>query len=289
MSMESSSGIRDHMRSIKQTVQISNAQKLIAGARIVKARKMLERSRLYHDRIQRTVASVFGDCAIKNIYMDYGQDIKKRGLLVIAADRGLAGGYNHNLMKLTDKTMAEKPVAKLLVAGHAGYMKFARTDVPLEKDFKYSVENPILYTAREMAEQITGMFENEEVDCFDVIYTQFKSAAHMIPSIERLFPLSPGKLGDPKVHFAQYMPSADEVLEVLIPKYLKGFIFGCLVQAWICELNSRVSAMDSAIKNGNEMLAKLSLHYNQIRQGAITQEISEIVAGAASMEMEEEI
>jgi len=287
--MSNLSGIRDHMKSIRQTVQITNAQKLIAGARIVKARKMLERSKLYHDRVRCAVASILGDCATKNKYMDVGQQVNKRGLIVISADRGLAGGYNHNIMKRVAKSMAIKPVEKLLVVGHVGYRKFSRMDVPLDKDFIYSVENPTIHTAREMAERMIGMFEREEVDCFDVIYTSFKSAAHLDLTMERLFPLSPERLGTPIVRFAEYTPSADGVVEVLIPKYLKGFLFGCLVQAWICELSSRVSAMDGAIKNGNEMLAKLSLEYNRVRQGAITQEISEIVASAAAMEEEDEI
>jgi len=287
--MSNLSGIRDHMRSIRQTVQITNAQKLIAGARIVKARKMLERSKLYHDRVRRAAASILGDCATKNKYMDVGQTVNKRGLIVFSADRGLAGGYNHNIMKRAAKTIDVKPVEKLLVVGNMGYRKFSRLDLPLDRDFIYSVENPTMHTAREMAERMIGMFERDEVDCFDVVYTSFKSAAHLDPTMERLFPLSPERLGTPVVRFAEYTPSADEVVEVLIPKYLKGFLFGCLVQAWLCELSSRVSAMDGAIKNGNEMLAKLSLEYNRVRQGAITQEISEIVASAAAMEEEDEI
>ena len=287
--MSNTSAIRDHMKSIRQTVQISNAQKLIAGARIVKARRVLERSQLYHNRIQRAVASILADCEAKNKYLDSGQEIKKRGLLVFSADRGLAGGYNQNIMKLAARTIAEKPIVKLLVVGHVGYGKFSRINVPLDKDFMYSVENPTVYTAREMAERMIGMFENDEVDCFDVLYTSLISAMHMTPSVERLFPLSPESLGTPRQHFGEYSPSADDVLEVMIPKYLKGFLFGCLVEAWMCELSARVSAMDSAIKNGNEMLAKLSLEYNRVRQSAITQEITEIVAGAAAMEEEEEI
>jgi len=277
------------MKSIRQTVQISSAQKLIAGARIGKARKMLERSRLYHDRVRLAVASVLGACETENMYLDKGKDKKKRGLLVISADRGLAGGYNHNIMKLAAKTMDSMPAAKLLAVGRLGYNKFSQMDVPLDNDFDYLVENPTVFTAREMAERIHIMFENDEVDCFDVIYTRFKTAAHMEPVLERLFPLSPEALGAPKLHYAEYFPSADEVLEVLIPKYLKGYLFGCLAEAWICELNSRINAMDGAIRNGNEMLSKLSLQYNRIRQQAITQEISEIVAGAASVEEEEEI
>jgi len=277
------------MKSIRQTVQISSAQKLIAGARIGKARKMLERSRLYHDRVRLAVASVLGACETENMYLDKGKDIKKRGLLIISADRGLAGGYNHNIMKLAAKTMDSMPTAKLLAVGRLGYNKFSQMDVPLDSDFEYLVENPTVFAAREMAERIHIMFENDEVDCFDVIYTRFKTAAHMEPILERLFPLSPEALGAPKLHYAEYFPSADEVLEVLIPKYLKGYLFGCLAEAWICELNSRINAMDGAIRNGNEMLSKLSLQYNRIRQQAITQEISEIVAGAASVEEEEEI
>jgi len=277
------------MRSIRQTVKISSAQKLIAGAHIVKARKMLDHSELYHYRIRLAVASVLGDCEAKNKYLDVGQEINKRGLLIISADRGLAGGYKHNLMKLAAETMAEHPVAKLLCVGHVDYGKFARMGAPIDSDFRYPVEVPTLYKAREMAERMVGMFENGEVDCFDIIYTTFKTAAHMTPSLERLFPLSPEALGKPRVHYAEYLPSADDVLEVLIPKYLKGYLFGCLVEAWICELSSRISAMNGAIKNGNEMLANLSLQYNRVRQRAITEEISEIVAGAESMEEDDEI
>jgi len=287
--MSSTSGIREHMRSIQKTVQLSSAQKLIAGARIIKAHKALEQSQLFHERIRCAAASVLGDCETESRYLDVGKKTEKRGLLIFSADKGLSGGYNQNIMKLAAKTIAEEPIVKLLVVGGVGYGKYSSMDLPLEVDFKYSVENPTTFTAREMAERIIGMFENDEVDCFDVIYTTFVSAAHMVPSLERLLPLSPESLGAPKVHFAEYSPSADEVLEVLIPIYFKGYLFGCLVQAWICELSSRVSAMDGAIRNGNEMLAKLTLQYNRSRQGSITQEISEIVAGASSMEEEEEI
>jgi len=287
--MSNISGIRDHMRSIRQTVQISNAQKLIAGAQVFKARKMLERSLLYYNSVQAAVASILDDCATKNKYLDIGQEIKKRGLLIFSADKGLAGGYNQNLMKLAVKTMAEQPVAKLLVVGHLGYKKFARMKTPLDSEFIYSVENPTVYTAREMAERLIGFFESGEVDCFDIVYTEFKSTAHLNPRLVRLFPISPEALGTPTEHHAEYMPSADAVLEIMIPKALKGFLYGCLVHSWLCELTSRVSAMDGAIKNGNEMLAKLSLEYNRARQGSITREITEIVASAASMEEEEEI
>jgi F-type H+-transporting ATPase subunit gamma len=235
------------------------------------------------------VASILNDCETKSKYLDRGNEIKKRGLLVISADKGLAGGYNQNILKLTAQTMAEKPVTKLLVAGHAGFRKFARKNVPLDTDFIYSVNNPTIHNAREMAEHMQEMYENGEVDCFDIVYTYFKFAGHMVPTLDRLFPLSPEAFGEPDVRFPEYEPSPDDVLNMLVPKYIKGFLFGCLVQAWMCELNSRVSAMESAIKNGNEMLGKLSLQYNRARQGAITQEITEIVAGALSMKVEEDL
>jgi len=307
--MSSKGNLRDHMKSIKQTVKISSAQKLIAGAHISKARKMLERSQPYHDRIRLAIASVLKDCESKSKYLDTGKEIKRRGLLVISADRGLAGGYNQNVIKLATQSMADRTVVKVLTVGHVGFSKFehinivtAQPIVPLDKKFICAVENPSLFNSREIAERLMDLFENDEVDSFDIIYTYFKSAVHMVPSIERLFPLSPEMLGEPcvskepsaskeacvskepGVHFSEYEPSPDAVLETLIPQYLKGYIFSCLTQAWMCELNSRVTAMESAIKNGNDMLHKLSLKYNRVRQGSITQELTEIVAGAASME-----
>jgi len=314
--MSSKSSLRDHMKSVKQTVKISSAQKLIAGAHIVKARKMLERSQPYHDRIRLAIAAVLKDCESKSKYLDTGKEITKRGLLVISADRGLAGGYNQNVIKMALKAIAEHPakypeeriVAKVLTVGRLGYNKFdhinvstAQHIVPLDESFICAAENPTLFTSREIAERLMDLFENDEVDCFDIIYTQFHSAVRMTPSTERLFPLSPEMLIDAfaskdagasketgaslnAVHYSEYEPSPDAVLETLIPQYLRGYIFSCLTQAWMCELSSRVTAMDSAIKNGNDMLHKLSLKYNRARQGSITQELTEIVAGAASME-----
>ena len=301
--MSSKGSLRDHMKSIKQTVKISSAQKLIAGAHIVKARRMLERSQPYHDRIRLAIASVLKDCESKSIYLDTGKEIKKRGLLVISADRGLAGGYNQNVIKLTTQSMADRTVVKVLTIGRIGYSKFEHINVatgqsivPLDENFICAVENPTLDKSGEIAEQLMGLFENDDVDCFDIVYTQFHSAVRMVPSIERLFPLSPERLEEPGVskeasasknavvHFSEYEPSPVAVLETLIPQYLRGYIFSCLTQAWMCELNSRVTAMESAIKNGNDMLRKLSLKYNRARQGSITQELTEIVAGAASME-----
>ena len=313
--MSSKGNLREHMKSIKQTVKISSAQKLIAGAHIVKARKMLEHSQPYHDRIRLAIASVLNNCESKSKYFDTGQEIKKRGLLVISADRGLAGGYNQNIIRQTMQNMADRKVVKVLTVGHVGYRKFEHINtvtgqpiVPLDKNFIWEAENPTLFTSREIAEKLMDLLENNEVDSFDIIYTQFRSAVRMIPSTERLFPLSPKVLeeayasteayvsnetSDSKeagvsknmlVHFSEYEPSPDAVLETLIPQYLRGYIFSCLTQAWMCELNSRVTAMESAIKNGNDMLRKLSLKYNRVRQGSITQELTEIVAGAASME-----
>jgi len=300
--MSSKGNLRDHMKSIKQTVKISSAQKLIAGAHIVKARKMLEHSQPYHDRIRLAIASVLKDCESKSKYLDTGKEIKKRGLLVISADRGLAGGYNQNIIRETMQNMADRKVVKVLAIGRTGYNKFEHINavtgqqiVPLDKSFIWAAENPTLFTSREIAEKLSELFENNEVDSFDIIYTQFRSAVRMIPSTERLFPLSPEMLIDtnasnevnaskePLVHYSEYEPSPDAVLETLIPQYLRGYIFSCLTQAWMCELNSRITAMESAIKNGNDMLRKLSLKYNRVRQGSITQELTEIVAGAASM------
>ena len=204
--MSSKGNLRDHMKSIKQTVKISSAQKLIAGAHIVKARKMLEHSQPYHDRIRLAIASVLKDCESKSKYLDTGKEIKKRGLLVISADRGLAGGYNQNIIRETMQNMADRKVVKVLAIGHAGYNKFEHINavtghqiVPLDKSFIWAAENPTLFTSREIAEKLMDLFENNEVDSFDIIYTQFRSAVHMIPSTERLFPLSPEMLEEPGV------------------------------------------------------------------------------------------
>ena len=287
-SMNNTAAIKSRMKSIRQTVQISNAQKLIAASRIGKAKKNLYEAEPYHNRIRETIAGVLELCpdVVSRFLERSASKEPKRGMLVITSDRGLAGGYNGNVVKLASDSMAQSPAERVVVLGNVGRSQLAGRGFDLYPDLGISTCPPTMFAAREIAEKVISLFEAGEVDSFDLLYTHYTSGVRLDPKLVRMFPLSPEVFGAPPGRLKQieFEPSAESVLSMLIPKYLKGFIYGCLVHSWASELASRLSAMDSAIRNGNEMLEKLSLIYNRARQAAITQEITEIVAGATAMQ-----
>lgn len=280
------------MKSIRQTVQISSAQKLVAASHIGKARRMLQETEPYHERIRQAIAEVLAVCPeVSSRYLDQGDApaVRRRGALIISADRGLAGGYSSNLMKFTEQELSKKENDYLLVSGKIGRSYLERTGYKVDNFLEVSIDPPTLFAARELAELVMQLYEDGVIDCFDVIYTHYTSSVRLQPTLVRLFPLEPRVFGVPDRlrGDVSFEPSPDGVLKMLIPKYLKGFLYGSLVHAWTSELASRITAMDSAMRNGNEMLDALLLAYNRARQGSITQEITEIVAGAASLEEED--
>ena len=284
--MNNTGAIKHRMKSVKQTVQISNAQKLVASSHIGKARQMLATAAPYHDRIRQTIAGVLSlspDAASR--FLDQGKTPCKRGMLVLTSDKGLAGSYNSSVIKYTEEQLAANPAQFLMVLGQVGRAALGQAGYTLDTSNELAVEPPTMFAAREIAEHIIDLYEKGEIDCLDVIYTRYTSSIRMEAVMERVFPLGSEAFGEPAEHLGSviFEPGADSVLSVLMPKYIKGFLYGCLVHAWASELASRVTAMDNAIRNGNEMLGKLSKTYNRLRQAMITQEITEIVAGATSM------
>lgn len=281
------SAILHRMNSVKQTVQISSAQKLIATTQIGRARKLFAESKPYHDRITSAVAEVLRQCPeVNSGYVEHIRSIgTKRGVLILSANRGLTGGYNSNIIHFSEQNLLEQPAEYIIVLGQACRNHLIQKGFPVDDDYDQPLDPPAMFAARELAEKVVGMVERGQVDTFDIIYTYYKSAVKMQPIVARLLPLSRSLFNNPGERKDSFLfePSPEQVLASMILKYLKGFIYGCLTDAWICELTSRVTAMDNAVRNGNEMLDKLSLIYNRTRQAAITQEITEIVAGAAAL------
>ena len=284
-------GLLHRIGSIKQTVQIGNAQKLIATAQIGKARKLFAEAKPYHDRITAAVAELFLMCPEASCrYTEpaaFGG--AKRGLLVLSANRGLAGGFNSNIIRFVEQSLNEKPATYIMVLGQACRNHLIHEGFPVDPEYDRPLEPPAMFTARELAEKVTSMLERGETDTFDIIYTDYKSAVRMNPVLQRLLPLDRSLFDNAceiRNNFS-FEPDPEQVLASVILKYLKGFLYGCLISTWICELTSRVTAMDNAVRNGNEMLDRLHLIYNHTRQAAITQEITEIVAGAAALGTEQ--
>jgi len=295
--------IRERIDSIKQILKITNAMYLISSSKLKKARKALDATEPYFYKLQETIESVLEHTPhMRQMYFDRRLDIppekRKKGYIVITADKGLCGSYNHNILKFTENELAKSPDISncyLFVLGHVGRMYFTsrlkNSSKPfVDGEFLYTTQNPTLYRAMEIAQLVLDKFENRELDEVYVIYTDMVTSNVQEERMIQLLPFSRrhfGKAPDgtmKKLPKASFLPSPEEVMAHLIPDYAKGIIYGAMVEAFCCEQQSRMTAMDSATTSAKDMIKQLSLLYNRARQSAITQEITEVVSGAASLE-----
>ena len=310
--MSSMREIKTRIKSIQETQQITRAMKLISVAKLKNAKNQLQETLPFFNRVKFVMADIMLKSGgnIKSKFFDINDDVegKKKGFFVITGDRSLAGGYNNNIIKLTEEKVKEYPNAKLFVAGHVGRNHFVNKNANMMLDFDYYVNQPTIYRAREIAEYIINSYVKDETDEIHIIYTKMISAMNFEPQIMQLLPLELEKVKeDLKISncFEEtkelenerqkicdwfnaednliYEPSEEAVFDVLVPKYVKGIIYGVLVEAFTSEHTARMLAMDSAANNADEILNRLKRQYNKERQAAITQEISEIVAGAETL------
>ncbi len=286
--------IKTRIKIIKDTMQITKAMKLISAVKLKKARKQLELTLPFFDKVKHIMSDILVHSgSIDNIYFDLRskKEAKKKGYLVLTGDRGLAGGYNHNIISLTENSLKGNEDSLLLVAGHMGRTYFMRRNRNVMKNFDYPVQNPTTYRAREIADIVLELFQKSEIDEFYVIYTKMISSLHLEPHIMQLLPLKINKVReDLNINENQpiiideslvYEPSSKYVFDVLIPKYVKGILYGVFVEAFTSEQSARMTAMDNATSNAEDILCALKLNFNRARQSAITKELSEIMGGAA--------
>ena len=207
------------------------------------------------------------------------------GCLVVTADKGLAGAYNQNVVKETQKLLSEHPDTKLFVVGEYGRHIFAQRGIPVEQSFLYTAQNPTLERAREICDVLLDGYESGELTEIFVIYTDLENRLTAQARSTRLLPFHRTSFAAPAKERAvtrpfEFQPSVEAVLDALMPSYIAGFIYSALVDSFCAEQNARMTAMDAANRNAEELLSQLSLEYNRVRQSAITQEITEISAGA---------
>ncbi len=286
--------IKSHIKSINQMRQITKAMKLISTSKLKKARAQLEVTLPYFNKVKETIADILehsGDVESKFFDLKDKIEGKKKAYIILTGDKGLAGGYNSNIIKLAERTIGkDKGNTELLVAGISGRAYFVRKNYNVHTEFDYAVQNPTVYRAREITDIILDMYNKQEVDEVHIIYTEMVSAISLQPKVLKLLPIEISALcediKDIEIKIdekAKYEPSASVVLDYLIPKYIKGIMYGVFVQAFTSEQSARMTAMDNATTNADDMLQKLNLYYNRARQAAITQEISEIVGGASAL------
>ena len=294
--------IRERIASIQQILKITNAMYLMSSSKLKKARKSLEATEPYFYKLQETIDSVLEHTPhTRQLFFDRRSGIpeekRKKGYIVITADKGLCGSYNHNIIKFAEQKIDEVPDIDncyLFVMGQVGRMHFQhkkRNDknFTVDSEFLYTTQNPTMYRAMEIAELVIEKFRNHELDEVYVLYTDMVTSSVQETRSLRLLPFERkhmGKASDgtmKKLPKASFVPSPEKVMDYLIPQYAKGIIYGAMVEAFCCEQQSRMTAMDAATTSAKDMIRELSLLYNRARQAAITQEITEVVGGANSL------
>ena len=288
--MPSAREIRVRMNSIQQTRKITNAMYLISSAKLRKAKQEWDQTRPYFQALKAEVKRIFrtsGHVQSRYLYTDEGElpPNGTYGFLVITADKGLAGAYNQNVLKEAHRLLQEHPQTKLFVVGEYGRQYFQRHQVPIERSFLYTAQNPTMQRAREITAELLDRFDKGELQKIFVIYTDMKnsltenvSATRILPFHRSAFtaPTDEKRISEP----FEFFPSVTQVLENIVPSYVSGFIYSALIDSFCSEQSARMNAMNSANENAEKMLGELALAYNRIRQAAITQEITEVSAGA---------
>ena len=288
--MESIKEIRTHIDSVQQTLKITNAMYLISSSKLRKARSQLTDVQPYFEKITRTISDILHRTAgVDHVYFDTRPGHPhKVGYIVITGDKGLAGAYNHNVLRLVEEEMAKVEDPTLFLIGQAGRNYFQHKGVNIDGEFMYTAQDPTVYRAREIGDTFIELFRKGHLDEVYVVYTEMVTPMQMEPKMVKLLPLdrdafpwTPRRSADgSERHEVTYVPSPEHVLNHIVPSYLKGLLFGTLVESFCSEQNARMNAMDTATDNARSLLKELSLHYNRARQTAITQEITEIVGGA---------
>jgi len=279
--------IKRRKESVASTGQITKAMKLVATVKMQKAKQRAENSQPYFNQMYKTVKSILAKSeAISHPYL-MGNDSEKKAVIMITSNRGLAGGYNANVIKLITRNEEFTPDNTVVYAlGKKGIVGMAKEGYEVKKDYSETVNNPLFSDAIEIGRDIIEAYVNGEIGEIYIAYTKFKNTVTHIPTLMKLLPFTKTDDTDSADDgsLMLFEPEAEEALELIIPKYINSLIFGAIIESLASENGARMQAMDSATNNAEEMIASLELKYNRARQSAITQELTEIIAGSAAVE-----
>ena len=293
--------IRDRINSVNDTRKITNAMYLISSTKLRKARKMLTDTEPFFFATQAMISRIVRHLpeGVENIFLESRSDIpdeeKRRGYIVFTDDKGLAGAYNHNVLKLAEENIGKNgDNFKLFVIGEVGRFHFLSKNINIEESFMFSSQNPTLHRARKIAAEILDYYDRREIDEFYCIYTTVHGNV-CETRYEKLLPLDiitdirkeHINTGTMREEFLME-PSPSAILDNIVPNYITGYIYGALVEAFCSVQSSRMMAMDSANKNAQKMLDALQRTYNRQRQAMITQEITEVASGAKALKRAKE-
>ena len=277
--------IKTRIKSVESTKQITKAMELVSSSKFRKAKERAESARPYFNTLYNTVQDIAKNTSnSRNVFLKE-RKVNNVCYIVIAGDRGLAGGYNSNILKAV---IAHNKLGtgKVITVGKKAKESLSKRGYEVI-DYIESVEKCVYEDANRVAQTAMEAYKNGEVDEVNLVYTEFISALSQEPKIVKLLPVTIDNTNTEKEvkkgkAAVQYLPSADAVLGYVLPKYVSGSVYGAIAESFASEQAARRTAMESATDNANEMISKLELVYNRARQAAVTQEISEIVGGAAA-------
>jgi len=286
--MANSREIQARMKSIKDTMKITNAMCMISSSKLQKARKDLKNTEPYFYAIQDSLAKILElSPETGNEFFDERTQIpqkeRKQGYIVVTADKGMAGAYNHNVIKIAEKEALSDNKNMLFVVGQVGRRYFEKKNIPIDINFKYTAQNPNMNRARVISEKVVELFRQGELDEVYIIYTRMVNSVTFNAEIKQLLPLRRSKIGTAEHNNYNpcfFEPDIDTVFRHIVPNYVAGYVYGALVESYCSEHNARMMAMQTATDAAKDMIRELGIEYNRARQAAITQEITEVIAGA---------
>ena len=283
--MASMRDIKRRRSSIQSTQQITKAMKLVSTVKLQKAKNRAEETNPYFNYMYQTVASMLKRSGtIMHPYLKAGASPKK-AVVVITSNRGLAGGYNSNVVKLVTDSGLKKEELKVYAIGSKGKEALERRGYEIADDFSTVIDAPAYEDAAAICGRVLKAFQDEEIGEIYLAYTHFKNTVSHVPTLMKLLPVEIDESGEAEDSniLMNYEPGDEEALDMIIPKYITSLFYGALVEAVASENGARMQAMDSATSNAEEMISDLSLKYHRARQGSITQELTEIIAGASAI------
>ncbi len=286
MNLANTREIKLRIKGVNETKKITKAMKLISAVKLRKARAMHEKTLPFFKHIQETMIDILERVPdMELVYFDQREkkEERKKAYIVLSSDSGLTGGYNTNITKFTvEKVNKEKDIVFPIGNTIKNYMLRNGYNVKQIELDDYSVDTKI---AGDIAVQMIELFKKEEIDELELIYTEMESAMRLVPHSIKLLPLGKKDFEREEQGMKEeleFEPSPELVFDVLTNKYVKGIMYGGMVESFVSEHFARMNAMDAATSNAEKMVSKLTLNYNRARQAAITQEISEIIGGASN-------
>ncbi len=285
---QSMKDIKRRIKSVKNIKQITNAMELVSSAKLRKSRKKLEQTRPYYETVSESIRELLAETkGVDNPLLEK-REIKKRAVIVLTADRGLAGAYNANAIRKAEEILEDGVDTILVTSGVKGTDYFKYRKYEIEKSMLHISENPKSQDAAEIGEYVLELYRKKEIDQVLIVYTRFNSALNLVPMVEQILPAENlnQKNRDNKEYkpiYIEYEPDPYVLLDKMISQYINISVFGYLLESSASQQAARRTAMENATDNAEELIEDLGLKYNRARQASITQEISEIVGGAEAL------